>query len=206
MTPRILSELTKLLPPDFDRGVVIQTERLDAYDLLDPTSKASQTVQKWIDDLPKGGVIFWRPPRRLCSSRRARPMGSSSDYGAGNGLWWGWRSGWGGESKPKDADEKTHFYSGLPHESGHNQELFRFISSQHSEADMQEDHQTAVVTFHRFHKQTSLMLTLIECVRARNNEEALQEALIQVNESFPQGFFDTQWEGPETEVDWEDEK
>lgn len=71
---------------------------------------------------------------------------------------------------------------------------------------MQEDHQTAVVTFHRFHKETSLMLTLIASVRARDNEEALQEALIQVNECFPQGFFDTQWDDPETEVDWEDEK
>jgi len=64
MTTRLQSELDKLLPADFDGEIVIQTERFDGYDLLDPTSNASLTVQKWIDDVPAGAVLLWRPPRR----------------------------------------------------------------------------------------------------------------------------------------------
>lgn len=116
MTSRIQAELTKLLPTDFNREVVIQTERLDAYDLLDPTSKASQTVRKWIDDLPKCAVLFWRPPRRpwVVFVPTSEVEGIEFEYGMRFGEWVlvGVEEWLGAvKSEPEDEEEELRYYS-----------------------------------------------------------------------------------------------
>ncbi len=71
---------------------------------------------------------------------------------------------------------------------------------------MRNNNEPVIVTVQRFHKDTSLMLTLTACVDADDSDEAIKEAMVQVEESFPLGFFDSQWEEPEIEVHWEEEK
>lgn len=64
-TDRLQSELDNILPADFDRETVIKTDLLDVYELLvHRTGKATRTVEKWLDDLPSGALLCWRPPRR----------------------------------------------------------------------------------------------------------------------------------------------
>lgn len=87
--PRLHSELTNLLPADFNRPIVLKTEKLDGYDLLDPKSKASKTVQKWLDDLPDGALLVWRPPRRpwVVIVPAGEVEGVEFEYGMAFGAW-----------------------------------------------------------------------------------------------------------------------
>lgn len=73
-------------------------------------------------------------------------------------------------------------------------------------AIVRDNDEPVVVTIQRFHKDTGLMLTLTTCVDADDSDEAIKQAMVQVEESFPLGFFDSQWEEPEIEVHWEEEK
>ena len=63
-TDKLRKELDKQLPGDFDRPVEILTEKLDLLDLIDPTSKASRTLDGQLAGLPDTALLAWRPPYR----------------------------------------------------------------------------------------------------------------------------------------------
>lgn len=44
-------------------------------------------MQKWIDDLPEGGVLFWRPPRRPWVVFIPASEGDGFGYGLRFGEW-----------------------------------------------------------------------------------------------------------------------
>jgi|GEM_PF-1796090 hypothetical protein len=57
-------ELASQLPNNFDREVVVMTEKLDLLDLIDRTSKASSVLNSQLAALPDKALLGWRPPYR----------------------------------------------------------------------------------------------------------------------------------------------
>jgi hypothetical protein len=113
---RLHSKLAKLLPAGFDRQAVIQTEKLDAYDLLDPMSSTSKIVQTWLDNLPDGALLVWRPPRRpwVVIVPASEVEGREFEFGIRFAHWMIVGLEWwlnAGPTTPQTVPEETHYYS-----------------------------------------------------------------------------------------------